>query len=91
LPACVATMVHVPDARKVACVPETVQVLVMVEAKLTARPEVAVAVSVRDVPTVCAPGLAKAIVCAVSGGAVTESVFNPVVLLKMSVLALSGV
>jgi hypothetical protein len=48
-----------------------VQTPVVVEAKLTARPEVAVAESVSGVPTVCAPGLAKVMVCAVSGAALT--------------------
>ena len=56
-------MVQVPAARKVAVVPETVQTLAVVEVKLTGRPELAVALSVSGVPTVCAPGLAKVIVC----------------------------
>ena len=57
-------MVHVPVARNVACVPETVQTLAVVEAKATVRLEVAVAESARGVPTVCAPGLLKVMVCA---------------------------
>ena len=48
----------------VAVVPETVQMLVVVEVKVTARPELAVAESVSGVPTVCVPGLAKVMVCA---------------------------
>ena len=48
----------------VAVVPETVQMLVMVEVKLTPRPELAVAESVSGVPTVCVPGFAKVMVCA---------------------------
>jgi len=42
-----------------------VQTLVVVEAKETARPELAVAESVNGVPTVCVPGLVKVIVCAI--------------------------
>ena len=59
-------MVQVPVVRNVACVPETVQTLAVVEAKATVRLEVAVAESVSGVPTVCAPGLLKVMVCAVS-------------------------
>ena len=64
MPACVAWMVQVPEAMNVAVVPETVQTLVVVEVKLTVRPELAVAESVSGVPTVWAPGLAKVMVCA---------------------------
>ena len=48
----------------VAVVPETVHTLVVVDVKLIARPEVAVADSVRGVPTVCAAIVGKLIVCA---------------------------
>ena len=51
----------------VAVVPLTVQTLVVEEAKLTVRPDVEVATSVSGVPTVCAPGLVKVIVCGVIG------------------------
>jgi len=51
--------------RKVAVVPETVQTLVVVDAKLTARPEEAVAERASGVPTVCVAGAAKVMVCAV--------------------------
>jgi hypothetical protein len=61
----------VPAARKVAVVPETVQTDCVVEAKLTARPEVAVAVNVSGVPTVCVAGVAKEMVCAIKGAACT--------------------
>jgi hypothetical protein len=54
-----------------AVVPLTVQTPVVVEAKETVRPELAVAESVRGVPTVCVPGLLKAIVCDVRGAALT--------------------
>ncbi|MGH9564095.1 MAG: hypothetical protein ACRD3S_21795, partial [Terracidiphilus sp.] len=54
-----------------AVVPLTVQTLVVCEAKLTAKPESAVATSVNGVPTVCAPGLLKAIVCACKAAAFT--------------------
>jgi len=57
-------MVHVPVAKKLAVVPETVQTLVVVEAKLTAKPELAVAESARGVPMVWVLGAAKVMVCA---------------------------
>ena len=57
-------MVQVPEAMNVAVAPETVQVLVVVEAKVTDRPEVAVAASVSGAPTVCAAIVGKVIVCA---------------------------
>lgn len=44
-------------------VPETIQTEVVVEVKLTARLELAVAASVSGVPAVCVPGLAKVMVC----------------------------
>ncbi len=59
LPAWFASMVQVPEAMKLATVPETVQMLCVVEVKVTAKPELAVATSVSGVPTVCVPGLAK--------------------------------
>jgi hypothetical protein len=43
LPACDAQMEHVPVAIIAAVVPETVQTLVVVEVKLTCKPELAVA------------------------------------------------
>src|SRR5271154_400988 len=46
LPACVAWMVHVPAAASVTVSPATVQTADVVEAKLTERPEDAVALSV---------------------------------------------
>jgi hypothetical protein len=61
----------VPAVKNVAAVPLTVQTVCVVDAKLTASPELAVAVSVSGVPTVCAAGCAKVIVCAVSGAAFT--------------------
>jgi hypothetical protein len=45
-------MVHVPAVTNVAVVPLTAQTLVVCEAKLTAKPEVAVADSASGVPTV---------------------------------------
>jgi hypothetical protein len=57
-------MVHVPEAINVAVVPETVQTLAVVEAKVTPRPDVAVAKSASGAPTVCVPGFANAMVCA---------------------------
>jgi hypothetical protein len=45
LPGCVAWTVQVPRATKVTVVPDTVQIDEVVEAKLTTKPEVAVALS----------------------------------------------
>jgi hypothetical protein len=59
-----ASIVHVPAVRKVATLFETVQTLVVVEAKATVRPELAVAESVSGVPTTWGPGLLKVMVCA---------------------------
>ena len=56
-------MVQVPASRNFAVAPLTVQTLVVCEANETVKPEVAVAESVRGVPTVCVPGFANAIVC----------------------------
>src|SRR5271157_2790819 len=70
LPACVAWIVQAPATMNVAVVPLTVQTLVVVEAKDTVRPELAVAESVSGFPTVCVPGLAKVMVCAI-GAALT--------------------
>src|ERR1035437_1912891 len=64
-------MVQVPLTTNVAVVPLTVQTLVVVEAKVTARQELAVAASVSGVPTVCVPGLAKVMVCVVFAAAFT--------------------
>jgi hypothetical protein len=47
-------MTHVPAETIVAVVPETVQTDVVVDAKLTGKPELAVAESVSGVPTFCA-------------------------------------
>jgi hypothetical protein len=52
LPACVAWRVQVPAATKVAVVLLTVQMLVVCDAKDTARPELAVADSVNGVPMI---------------------------------------
>jgi hypothetical protein len=63
LPACEAWIVHVPGVRNVAVVPLTVQTPVVSEANVSVKPELAVADSVRGVPTVCASGALKVIVC----------------------------
>ncbi len=66
LPACVASIVHVPVARKVTFSPdgpETVQTLVVFALKLTDRPEEALAVSVVEPsPKLLSAGLVNAIV-----------------------------
>ena len=54
LPACEAWIVHVPAASSVALVPETEQMVGVLEAKLTASPEVEDAVRLSDPPTLCA-------------------------------------
>ena len=51
--------------------PLTVQTLVVVEAKDTVKPELAVATSVSGVPTVCVAMVGKLIVCAVRLAALT--------------------
>jgi hypothetical protein len=56
-------MVQVPVVSMVAVVPETVQTLAVVEAKLTAKLELAVAESVSGVPTFCAGIAPKVMVC----------------------------
>jgi hypothetical protein len=71
--------VQVPEAINVAAVPETVQMLVVVEVKVTAKPELAVAESVNGLPTVWAEIAGKVIVCVAS---VTETADDvPVALL----------
>lgn len=64
MPACEAVIEQVPVAMKVAVVPLAVHTPGVVEAKETVSPEVAVAARVNGVPTTCAPGLAKVMVCA---------------------------
>ena len=88
LPAWLASMVQVPEAMNVAVVPETVQTLVVIEVNPTARPDVAVAKSVSGVPTVCVPGLEKAMVCVVCVTATADEV--PVALLYIDELLVSG-
>src|SRR5580692_8826425 len=63
LPACEAWIVHVPGVRNVAVLPLTVQTPVVSESKVIVKPELAVAASVRGVPTVCASGPLNVIVC----------------------------
>jgi len=64
LPACEAVMEQVPPVSNDAEVPETVQMVGVVEANLTARPELAVADRARVEPASCVPVIAgKVIVC----------------------------
>jgi hypothetical protein len=58
-------MVQTPAATNVAVVLETVQMLVVVEVKVTARPEVAVAESVSGVPTVWVAMSLKMMLCVI--------------------------
>ncbi len=62
-PGWLAAMVQVPAVRNVPVVPETVHTALVDEAKATGKFEVAVALSVKGVPMVCAPGLLKVMVC----------------------------
>jgi hypothetical protein len=55
--------VQVPAAINVAVVLETVQMLAVVDVKVTAKPELAVAESDNGIPTVCVPGFVKVMVC----------------------------
>ena len=57
-------MVQLPEAMNVAVVPDTVQIEIVWEAKLTAKPEVAVAERVSGFPTVWAAIAPKVMVCA---------------------------
>jgi hypothetical protein len=59
-----ASMMQAPAATNVAVVLETVQMLVVVEVKVTARPELADALSVSGIPTVWAAMAPKVMVCA---------------------------
>jgi len=71
-PAWLASMMQVPATTRVNVLPLTVQMLGVVDAKLTGRPELAVAVSTGGaVPRVWLPGELKVMVCAVGGAAET--------------------
>ena len=64
LPACAACSVQLPAAFSVTVLPLTVQMAVVVELKLTVRPDVAVALTENGAaPKVLPPGAAKLIVC----------------------------
>jgi hypothetical protein len=63
LPAWLAVMEHAPPVKRVAVLPETVQIEVEFEVKVTGRPELAVAESPTLVPTVCPGIVGKLIVC----------------------------
>ena len=70
LPAWLASTMQVPTATSVSVVPLTVQVLGVVDARLTARPELALADSgAGAVPRVWLPGEVKVMVCAINGAA----------------------
>ena len=89
LPGCVAWMVQVPEVMNAAVVPLTVQMPVVCEVNATVRPELAVAVSVRGLPTVCAPGLLKVIVCGVRPAAFTVSVAGVLVIVPAELLTVT--
>ena len=72
LPAWLALMLQLPTATNVSVLPLTVHTLGVVEAKLTARPELALATSAGGmVPRVWLPGEAKVMVCATGVAAAT--------------------
>jgi hypothetical protein len=62
----VAVMVQLPETRNAALFPDTVHTVGVVDAKLTVNPELAVALSVKGVPTVCAAIVPNVIVCVFS-------------------------
>ena len=64
LPTWLAAMEHEPVMSKVTDVPATVQTPIVLEANATAKPDVAVAVSVTAEPREARPGFANVIVCA---------------------------
>jgi len=71
----------VPATRKVAMSPETVQTDGVPEVKVTASPELAVAIRVSGVPTTWEAGVAKVIVCGLTTTwPVPETVTVPVLL-----------
>jgi hypothetical protein len=68
LPAWSALIVQVPAATKVSAPPEVIeQTRVVAELKLTARPDVAIALKDNDVPNVWGPGFMNVIVCGAIG------------------------
>lgn len=71
--------------RNVAVSPDTVQTLDVAEVNVTARPELAVALRVSGVPTTCAPGLLKVMVCGVNGAMPTPLTVTVPVLFSWSV------
>ena len=79
LPAWLALMVQVPAATSVSVLPLTVQTLGVVEAKLTGRPELALATSVGGATLmIWLPGELKVMVCGVNGAAETVKVRDTV-------------
>ena len=72
LPAWLAVTVQVPTATSVSVVPLTVQTPVVVDAKLTTKPELALAArGAGAVPRVWLPGGVNVMVCAINGAAAT--------------------
>ena len=70
LPAWLAEMVQLPTPSKVKLVPLTLQTAGVVDASVTARPELAVALKAVGVtPKVCPAGAAKVMLCAAGCGA----------------------
>jgi hypothetical protein len=69
-----ALMVQLPVVMKVSAPPLViVQMPVVLDVKLTVRPELAVAVKVGVVPKFCVPGLLNVIVCVACGVALLEA------------------
>jgi hypothetical protein len=85
LPACVAWMVQVPTATRVTVETETVQMLDVSEAKLTGRPEEALAETVNGaLPSVLFESVPKVMVCAVC---VTVNAFTQTLLVESPAVA----
>ena len=63
MPLWVAVIVQLPAAMSEAVVPDTVQMLVVEELKVTGKPELAEAISVIGVPTVWLPIVGNEMVC----------------------------
>ena len=70
LPACEAWIVHVPAATSFAVARETVHTAGVEEAKMTGRPELALALSFTDPPATCAAIVSNAMVCCCEAWAV---------------------
>lgn len=81
LPDWFAVTMQLPTLKDVNTVPVTVHTVGVVLAKTTGRPELALALSDAVTPTICGPGEAKLIVCAVGTGPELGATVNDLVTL----------